>query len=145
MYNAVLLEISKSPIAGTGLCINLGHSERIWTTRASLLNEDSGATTGIVLYAYCPFLHVFFSIVDYINIMTYDYHGIWSESTGANAPLYPQLTDSEDSLLNVVSFFYVDNKNWLKYSYTQRYTLRCHSQYIKTLIWKKSKPESSGN
>lgn len=28
------------------------------------------------------------SLLDYINIMSYDYHGAWDERTGANAPLY---------------------------------------------------------
>ena len=26
--------------------------------------------------------------LDYINVMTYDYHGTWEDITGHNAPLY---------------------------------------------------------
>ncbi|XP_063538166.1 acidic mammalian chitinase-like [Cydia strobilella] len=39
--------------------------------------------------------------LDYINLMTYDLHGTWDTVTGANAPLYPQLTDGPDVNMNV--------------------------------------------
>lgn len=47
-----------------------------------------------------------FSILDFINVMNYDYHGTWETYTGLNAPLYanPQYDLTVDNqLLNVVS------------------------------------------
>ncbi|XP_063537837.1 acidic mammalian chitinase-like [Cydia strobilella] len=39
--------------------------------------------------------------LDFINLMTYDYHGTWEERTGVNAPLFPQETDDPNLNLNV--------------------------------------------
>ncbi|XP_063623041.1 acidic mammalian chitinase-like [Cydia splendana] len=39
--------------------------------------------------------------LDFINLMTYDYHGTWDEGTGVNAPLFPQETDDPNLNLNV--------------------------------------------
>lgn len=44
--------------------------------------------------------------VHFINLMAYDYYGAWSERTGANAPLFPQLTDATDNGLNVNASVY---------------------------------------
>jgi chitinase len=41
--------------------------------------------------------------VDWINLMTYDFHGGWSALTGFNAPLYPSPTDPDDQRLNADS------------------------------------------
>lgn len=38
--------------------------------------------------------------VDFINVMTYDYHGKWENKTGHNAPLY-QRNDGHDALTNI--------------------------------------------
>ncbi|XP_063384902.1 chitinase-3-like protein 1 [Cydia fagiglandana] len=38
--------------------------------------------------------------LDFINLMTYDFHGTWDPETGANAPLFPQETDGPDVNLN---------------------------------------------
>ncbi len=32
-------------------------------------------------------------LVDWLNLMTYDYYGSWSGTTGFNAPLYPSMAD----------------------------------------------------
>ncbi|GAB6032002.1 hypothetical protein CHUAL_010379 [Chamberlinius hualienensis] len=40
------------------------------------------------------------SLVDIINIMTYDYHGKWDNKTGHNCPLY-QRADGHDAITNV--------------------------------------------
>ncbi|TPG44298.1 chitinase, partial [Rhodanobacter glycinis] len=34
------------------------------------------------------------SHLDFINVMTYDYHGHWEDATGHNSPLYPSPVDS---------------------------------------------------
>ncbi|CAF1015538.1 unnamed protein product [Brachionus calyciflorus] len=40
--------------------------------------------------------------LDFLNIMTYDYHGQWESFTGHNAPLYPRPSENGDQkLLNV--------------------------------------------
>ena len=42
--------------------------------------------------------------LDMINIMAYDYHGVWENKTGHNAPLGPRPDEgNSDKELNVVS------------------------------------------
>lgn len=41
--------------------------------------------------------------VDWINLMTYDFHGGWDTRTGFNAPLYPASSDPDDHRLNADS------------------------------------------
>ncbi len=41
------------------------------------------------------------STVDWINLMSYDFHGTWDASTNFNAPLFQASTDPADSSLNV--------------------------------------------
>lgn len=40
-------------------------------------------------------------LVDWINLMAYDFHGPWSAITGFNAPLYPAAADPERPDLNI--------------------------------------------
>lgn len=43
--------------------------------------------------------------VNFINLMTYNFHGSWEHITGINAPLYPSSNESGDKAkMNVVSF-----------------------------------------
>ncbi|XP_050295248.1 acidic mammalian chitinase-like isoform X2 [Anthonomus grandis grandis] len=50
--------------------------------------------------------------LDVINIMTYDYFGSWSNTTGQNSPLYPSSLDSayEREYLNIEASI----KNWVE-------------------------------
>ena len=42
--------------------------------------------------------------LDFINIMTYDFHGQWENTVGHNAPLFPlEVTSSYNKKLTVVS------------------------------------------
>jgi len=42
--------------------------------------------------------------LDYINVMTYDFHGGWESKTGHNAPLFARPDETgNNSILNVVS------------------------------------------
>lgn len=41
--------------------------------------------------------------LDWINLMTYDYHGDWDKKTGANAPLIDQGADIEESIAAYVA------------------------------------------
>ena len=41
------------------------------------------------------------SIVDWINLMGYDFHGTWDTTTNFNAPLYRTSTDPADASLNI--------------------------------------------
>lgn len=43
------------------------------------------------------------SLLDFINLMTYDLHGSWEDHTGHNAPLFSMHTETgNDTELNVV-------------------------------------------
>lgn len=42
--------------------------------------------------------------LDFINVMTYDFHGTWEEVTGHNSPLFKRANDTGDKAqLNTVS------------------------------------------
>lgn len=42
--------------------------------------------------------------LDFINVMTYDFHGNWDGVTGHNSPLYKRAQDTGDNVyLNTVS------------------------------------------
>lgn len=42
--------------------------------------------------------------LDFINVMTYDFHGTWESVTGHNSPLYKGSHETEDNVyLNTVS------------------------------------------
>lgn len=48
----------------------------------------------------CPLL---FRVLDFINVMTYDFHGTWEQFTGHNSPLYRGSQDSGDLIyFNIV-------------------------------------------
>lgn len=49
----------------------------------------------ILTYVDYLFILFFFSYLDFINLMAYDFHGKWEKETGHNAPLYAPSTDSE--------------------------------------------------
>lgn len=53
------------------------------------------------------------SNLDYIHLMTFDYHGFWENVTGMNSPLYA-MPDEEDATRNVVSIHW---ENYLRYVY----------------------------
>lgn len=45
-----------------------------------------------------------FRYLDFINVMTYDFHGAWEGVTGHNSPLYKGAQDTGDKVyLNTVS------------------------------------------
>ena len=49
-------------------------------------------------------LKPFFSVLDFVDLMTYDLHGSWETFTGINAPLYARSDETgEQATLNVVS------------------------------------------
>lgn len=46
------------------------------------------------------------SLKDYINVMTYDFHGQWERQVGHNSPLFPlESATSYQKKLTVVSIF----------------------------------------
>lgn len=46
----------------------------------------------------------FIRYLDFINVMTYDFHGTWESVTGHNSPLFKGSQDTGDSVyLNTVS------------------------------------------
>jgi len=46
--------------------------------------------------------------LNFINIMTYDFHGAWEQQTGHNAPLYPRKGESASDLkFNVVRISFI--------------------------------------
>ena len=49
--------------------------------------------------------------LDYISVMTYDYHGQWDKKTGHVAPMYAH-QDDENLFFNVVSLFFCIHLVW---------------------------------
>jgi len=43
-------------------------------------------------------------LLDFINLMTYDYHGPWSHATGHNAPLHAPTGANEEDKLSTIEF-----------------------------------------
>ena len=51
-----------------------------------------------------------YSILDFVDLMTYDLHGAWENVTGINAPLNGRIDETGDqATLNVVSFINLFN------------------------------------
>lgn len=47
---------------------------------------------------------LFVSVLDYIHVMTYDFHGLWEHNVGENSPLYKGPSDQGSMIYhNVVS------------------------------------------
>jgi len=44
---------------------------------------------------------IFYILLDWINLMGYDFHGTWEQTTNFNAPLFSTSTDPSDAGLNV--------------------------------------------
>ncbi|MBB6714959.1 glycosyl hydrolase family 18 protein [Clostridium gasigenes] len=55
---------------------------------SAAISSSSWVLGGMELGEYAPFL-------DYVNIMSYDFHGAWNGFVGHNAPLYPDTRDQE--------------------------------------------------
>ncbi len=56
-------------------------------------------------------------LVDFMNVMTYDMHGPWSDHAGYNAPLYPVTGDAKDGKGNHLGSFmdyWTSVKGWPK-------------------------------
>ncbi|XP_059487163.1 acidic mammalian chitinase-like [Neocloeon triangulifer] len=48
--------------------------------------------------------------LDYINMMSYDYHGSWEQITGINSPLYPSFVDTDYTLnINASIQYWLNN------------------------------------
>jgi chitinase len=48
--------------------------------------------------------------IDWFSIMTYSYHGAWSNHSGHNAPLYPTMQDNDGSVAASVGYMYFTRK-----------------------------------
>ncbi len=56
-------------------------------------------------------------LVDFLNVMTYDMHGPWSEHAGHNAPLYEAKDDVEDGkyrTYEAMMSYWTEKKKWPK-------------------------------
>lgn len=55
---------------------------------------------------------MFYRVLDYINVMSYDFYGAWSEYTGQTSALFPASIESsyEKAYLNIAA----TAKNWVK-------------------------------
>jgi chitinase len=57
------------------------------------------------------------SLLDFANVMTYDYHGFWDKKTGHHSPIKAQPNDQQQDF-NMVSFVFQEdfhNKNVFDY------------------------------
>ncbi|XP_015197633.2 acidic mammalian chitinase isoform X1 [Lepisosteus oculatus] len=62
----------------------------------------SAAVSGLEEYARAAYnSHTFPQYVDFISLMTYDFHGPWQGMTGHISPLYSRPHDSEDQYLSI--------------------------------------------
>jgi chitinase len=54
--------------------------------------------------------------VDLLNVMSYDFHGPWSDHAGHNAPLHPAPDDDDAAVSNVASAmtYWADKRKWPK-------------------------------
>ena len=72
----------------------------------SLQTLSSWKHLNIIIPIGLKLSHIFFpfSILDFINVMTYDLHGAWDPQTGHNSPLYRSSSDEGINVFfNVVS------------------------------------------
>lgn len=47
---------------------------------------------------------IIFRYLDFINLMTYDFHGGWESTVGHNSPLYGRRSETEDQqMMNTVN------------------------------------------
>jgi chitinase len=66
----------------------------------------SGAYSWTTYYGQYYDLAALTPLVDFFNLMTYDFHGPWSSVSGHNAPLYPPAGDSSgDSTMGALDYF----------------------------------------
>lgn len=51
--------------------------------------------------------------LDFIHLMSYDYHGKWDNVTGANAPLHSSRQDDTNTVVSLIYFKFTENTKLL--------------------------------